>query len=145
MIQRTIYCSAIALSALCVSVCLADNQDNVKFIVVLYPEANNGSPGSMLADSGIRTGFRNDYQGPVEIHNEFLDVSRFPDNSYQDDLARFLGRKYAGRRIDLVIAGLSSGPDYALKYRDEIFPGIPIAFCAIDRKEFQSRQLPAWH
>jgi hypothetical protein len=108
-------------------VCLAENQDKAKFVVVLYPEANNGSPGSMLADIGIRTGFRNAYY----------------DRSYQDDLAKFLGRKYADRKVDLVIAGLSSGLDYALKYRDEIFPGVPIVFCAIDRKEIQARQFPA--
>jgi PAS domain S-box-containing protein len=143
MILRPIFCSAIVSVALFVSLCRADNQDKAKFVVVLYPEANNGSPGSMLADSGIRTGFRNAYQGAVEIHNEFLDVSRFPVSSYQDDLAKFLGRKYAGRKIDLFIAGLSSGLDYALKYRDEIFPGAPIVFCAIDGKEIQSRQLPA--
>jgi signal transduction histidine kinase len=144
MILRPIFCLAnISVAFFVVSTCLAENHDKTKFVVMFYPEANNGSPGSMLADSGIRAGFRNAYQGTVEIHNEFLDVSRFPDKSYQDDLARFLGRKYAGRKIDLVIAGLSSGLDYTLKYRDEISPGVPIVFCAIDRNEIQSRQLPA--
>ena len=98
MILRPIFCSAIVSDALFVSSCLAENQDKAKFVVVLYPEANNGSPGSMLADNGIRKGFHNAYQGAVEIHNEFLDVSRFPDSSHQDDLAKFLGRKYAGRK-----------------------------------------------
>ena len=110
---------------------------------MLYPEANDGSPGSVLADRGIRAVFRGAYQGAVEIHNEYLDVSRFPDSSFQDDLAKFLRRKYAGRKTDLVIAGLGSGLDYALKYRDEIFPGVPIVFCAIDRKQIATRQLPA--
>ena len=97
----------------------------------------------MLADRGIRSTFANAYQGAVEIHNEYLDISRFPEAAIKEDLAKFLGRKYAGRKIDLVIAGLASGLDYALKYRDEIFPDNPIVFMAVDRKEIRARTLPA--
>ena len=110
---------------------------------MLYPEANDGSPGTILADQGIRTTFAAGSQEPIEIYNEFLDVSRLPGADYQQELAGVLRRKYSGRKVDLVIAGLGSGLNFALEHRDEIFPDVPIVFLAVDRKEIESRQLPA--
>lgn len=81
------------------------SQERSRLVVVFYPEANDGSPGNALADRGIRNALSNGYRGAVEIHSEYLDVSRFPESDYQQDLAQFLRRKYDGRRIDLVIAG----------------------------------------
>jgi signal transduction histidine kinase len=112
-----------------------------RLVVVLYPESSDGSPGNALVDRGIRSTFGSGSLERVEIHNEYLDVSRSPDSAYQADQARFLSRKYSGRKIDLVIAGLASGLDYASKYRDEAFPNAPIVFCAVDQKEVETRQL----
>jgi signal transduction histidine kinase len=121
---------------------LAGGPERPKTIVILYPDANDGRPGHVLADRGIRTTFAARAVGTVEIHSEHLDVSRFPDPSYQKDVAEFLRRKYADRKIDLVIAGLASGLDFALKHRDHVFPGVPIVFCAVDEREVKARNLP---
>jgi len=122
---------------------LAANPQPPRLVVVLYPEANDGSPGTILADQGIRATFAAGSQEPIEIYNEFLDVSRLPGADYQQELAGVLRRKYSGRSVDLVIAGLGSGLNFALQHRDEIFPEVPIVFLAVDRKEIESRQLPA--
>jgi signal transduction histidine kinase len=125
------------------SVAVAGGPEKLKTVVVLYPDANDGRPGNVLVDRGIRSTFAAADSGNVEIHNEHLDVSRFPDLEYQQNLADFLRRKYADRKIDLVIAGLASGLDFALKHRDHAFPGVPIVFCAVDEREVKSRKLPA--
>lgn len=142
MIPRPIVCQLFISSALFLAAGHAAGEDASKFVLVLYPEAANGSPGGELADRGIREALNEKFRGSVEIQNEYLEASRFPEHGSQDDLARFLQRKYAGRRIDAVIAGLSTGLDYALKYRDQIFPGVPIIFCAIDEHEIKQRQIP---
>ena len=54
--------------------CAAGPAD-AKLVVVLYPEANNGSPGSVLADHGIRSTFAGSYKGAIEIQNEYLDIA----------------------------------------------------------------------
>ena len=41
-----------------------------------------------------------------------------------------------------MIAGLSAGLDFALEYRDEVFPGVPIVFIAVDQREVKARRLP---
>jgi signal transduction histidine kinase len=112
-----------------------------KLVVVLYPESNDGRPGNVLADRGLRAAFAAGAQGRIEIHNEYLDLSRFPGAEYQEELATFFRRKYAGRRVDLVIAGLSSALNFALEHRDA-FEDAPIVFMAVDRQEVDSRKLP---
>ena len=112
-----------------------------KLVVVLYPEPNDGRPGNVLADRGLRAALAAGSTERIEIHNEYLDLSRFPGAEYQQDLAAFLRRKYADRKVDFVVAGLSSALNFALEHR-EAFPGAAIVFMAVDRKEIDGRQLP---
>jgi PAS domain S-box-containing protein len=116
----------------------------LKTVVVLYPDdyARSG-PGSVLADRGIRSTFAAGAADNIEIHSEYLDVSRFQNPEYQRHLATFLRQKYAGRNVDLVIAGLAPALDFALKHREEIFPGIPLVFCAVSAQEVKDRKLPS--
>jgi signal transduction histidine kinase len=110
-----------------------------RLVVVLYPEAYNGSPGNTLADQGIRAAFAKGSREPIEIHNEYLEVSRFPEANYQWELAEFLRRKYANRKVDLVIAGLSSAFDFAIQNRERVFPDAPVVFLAVDEQEVKKR------
>jgi PAS domain S-box-containing protein len=119
---------------------VGDEKD--RFVVVLYPEASNGSPGSLLADQSIRATFANASQH-IEVHNEYLDLSRFPDERYQRDRAEFLRRKYAEQKVDLVLAGMASALEYAIEYRDDVFPRVPVVFLAVENEEVSDRQLPS--
>jgi PAS domain S-box-containing protein len=113
-----------------------------RLVVVLYPNDNDGRPGNLRVDRGIRSAFAAGSAENVEVHSEYLDLSAAQNAGYPQHLAEFLRRKYTGRKIDLVIAGLAPALDFALKYREEIFPGVPIVFCAIDRREVTARRLP---
>jgi PAS domain S-box-containing protein len=113
-----------------------------KTVVFLYPDNNDGRPGNLLVDRGLRATFTTGSAEPIIIHNEYLDLSRPPNDGYRLQLATFLQHKYAGRRIDLVIAGLTPALDFALEHRDQIFPGVPVVFCAVDQREVKARQLP---
>ena len=110
----------------------AENPKKPRTVVILYPDANDGRPGNVLVDRGIRSTFAAGTLGPVDIHSEHLDLSRFSDPGFQQEVAEFLRRKYANRKIDLVIAGLALGLDFALKHREHAFPGVPIVFLAVD-------------
>src|SRR5262249_44050725 len=120
----------------------AARADSAKLVVVLYPHNSDGSPGNALVDQGIRSTFASGSSDRIEVYNEYLDTARAPDAAQQRLQVDYLRRKYAGRRVDLVIAGLSSGLDFALRYREEIFPGIPIVFYALDEREIRGRKLP---
>src|SRR5689334_14857170 len=105
---------------------------NARYVVVLYPENNDGSPGQLLVDRSIRSTFATGSPEPVEVHNEYLDVSPARDAGFRQLQVEYLRRKYAGRKVDLVIVGLSSALDYALENRQQLFPGVPIVLCADD-------------
>jgi hypothetical protein len=120
----------------------ASSPHRTRLVVVLYPEGNDGRPGNILFDKGLRTAFEAGTTETVEIHNEYLDVTRFTAPGYQQHLAEFLRKKYAGRKVDLVVAGLSSALNFALKYHDETFPDVPIVFGAVEEREARSDKLP---
>src|SRR5262245_12609045 len=75
-----------------------------RVVVVLYPESSNGSPGNALVDQAIRSTLAAGSADRVEIFNEYLDLSRFPDAAHQQLVAEYLRRKYSGRKVDVVIA-----------------------------------------
>ncbi|MDS4021405.1 MAG: ABC transporter substrate binding protein [Candidatus Competibacter sp.] len=63
---------------------------------------------------------------------EYLDTKRFPDPDYLALLENYLVRKYQGRRVDLLIALDNPALDLVLKYRQDLFPGVPVVFAGIN-------------
>jgi len=113
---------------------------NTRRVLVLYP-VSDGQPGNLLFEQGLRHTFESSSAERIELYNEYLDSARFPDDGYQRHLAEFLRRKYAHRKIDVIIPGMAPALDFALKYREEMLPGVPIVFGAIDEREVKARQL----
>jgi signal transduction histidine kinase len=113
-----------------------------KLVVVIYPDESDGAPGVVLVNRAIRSTFASESPAHVEVRNEYVNTSRLPDPDFAHAQVSLLRRKYAGRKVDLVIAGLSSGLDFALKHRGELFPGVPIVFVAVDEREVKARRLP---
>ena len=111
-------------------------------VVVVYPEHADDRPGNQLINDSLRAAFAG-APDPIQIRNEYLALSRFPDAGGRKTLADFLKRKYAGETIDVVMAGLAPSLVFALEYRHEIFPGVPIVFMAVDQQEVQKLTLPA--
>jgi hypothetical protein len=79
---------------------------------------------------------------PIEIYREEMDLSRFSSDTYRTLLRDFLRSKYANKKIDVVLAILGPALDFLLDNGDTIFPGTPIVFCGVDRKELGDRSLP---
>jgi signal transduction histidine kinase len=134
---------AIAASLLLGPAASAESPGTVRTVVVLVPDNAPGSPGGALLNQGLRTTFSAESRGHVQLRFESLDITRFADAGSRELLVNFLRQKYAGQRIDLVVAALSSALDFALEHRERIFPGIPIVFAALDAEEVRARNLPA--
>ena len=120
----------------------AAGPEPVRTVVLLTPDNTEGAPGGVLVRQGLRDAFA-DASDAIQIRNEYLDLSRFRDARERRSLVDFLKHKYAGQKIDLVIAGLSSSLDFALEFRRELFPGVPIVYVGLDQQEVQTRSLPA--
>src|SRR5215831_8730819 len=122
---------------------LAAAPGNVRTVVVMTPDNALGSPGSNDFYKGLRASFAADSSEHIQVRFEPLDISRFEDAPGRALLADFLRQKYAGQQIDLIVAGLAPSLDFALEYRQTIFPGVPIVYAALDAEEIRKRTLPA--
>jgi PAS domain S-box-containing protein len=111
-----------------------------RLVVVIYPEDTDGSPGTVGADHGIRSTFAAE---PVEVRNEYVNTSGGIGPEAKRLQVAYLRQKYAGRKIELVIAVLSSALDFTLAHRADLFPGAPVIYCAVDQREIGKRDLPA--
>ena len=110
-------------------------------IVVLYDERPE-LPGLSVLDASISRTLTAKFPGRIEVYREAMDLSRFDSPAYRDLLRDHLRAKYAGSWVDAIVATMEPSLDFLLEQRDEIFPGVPIVFCGIDRRQFGNRTLP---
>ena len=136
-----IYALAAAIVLSCGPPAAAD-PEAPRLVVVVYPSEYDGAPGNVLVNRAIRSTFASQGSGHIEIRNEYVNTARLHDDEFMQAQVSLLKRKYAGRKVDLVIAGLSAGLDFAVKFREELFPGVPIVFAAVDEREVRARRLP---
>ena len=69
----------------------------------------------------------------VDYYAEYLDLARFTAPGYEESVSSFLRAKYEGRRFDLLLATSDSALAFLNRWRDGLFPGVPIVFAtAVD-------------
>jgi signal transduction histidine kinase len=67
---------------------------------------------------------------PVSVFIESMERTRFPGEG-ESQLALYR-RRYAQRRLDLVVTICAPALEFALRHRDEIFPGVPILYSFVE-------------
>ena len=70
---------------------------------------------------------------PVHFYTEFLDLNMFNEATPQPELRELLRKKYAGRHIDLIVAGGRLAVPIAFENRADLFSNAPVVFIAVDR------------
>jgi signal transduction histidine kinase len=74
--------------------------------------------------------------GRIEYHAEYFEPNFFPGEAQAESLRDYLKRKYSLRGIDVVVAMSWASADFLIKYRDELFPNVPMVFHAASRAQF---------
>jgi hypothetical protein len=110
-------------------------------VVLLYDERTT-LPGLGVLDGSIVRTLTSSSAELVEVYRESMDLSRFGSDTYLLLLQDYLHKKYADKKIDVVVAVMSPALDFLLSHENVVFPGTPIVFCGIDRRELGSRALP---
>lgn len=70
----------------------------------------------------------------VEVHTESFEVVAGRGENYERAMAEYLRQKYSGIRIDVIVGVSATAIRLVGKLRDEVFPGVPIVFGAVDRR-----------
>jgi signal transduction histidine kinase len=76
------------------------------------------------------------------LYSENLDLSRFNGASYEESLKQQLKEKYRDRPIGVVVAVGMSTLELVLRWREELWPGVPVVFALVDEMDFARLKLP---
>jgi PAS domain S-box-containing protein len=108
---------------------VAATQSPQKTVLVLIP-MQRGAFSSLDMDATIRTVLNDGLAGQLDYYTEYLDVVRFPEPDYQPAVRDFFRRKYISQTFDVVVAPTNAMVDFAITYRDELFPNATVVFAA---------------
>ena len=81
---------------------------------------------NVLVDEIIRSTLERELGPRLDFYAEFLDTARWPEAEAQAVLRDFLRRRYAQKKLSVIIAVARPAIDFMRMYGDELFPGVPI-------------------
>jgi signal transduction histidine kinase len=129
------------LVATLVPACASAQEMRPRALLVL-DQAESRGPFYDLIFSGLRDVVSNHTDSPVTLYGENLDLSRFNGPAYEQSLKRYLREKYEGKPIGAVVAIGAAALECALRWREELWPGIPIVFTMVDELNFARLKPP---
>ena len=100
-----------------------------KNVLVLYSSSDRTFTGEV---NSLESELRTHSPWPVNFYVEYLEGKSFDDEAYENAVAEALQSRYSGQKLDLVMPESPAALDFILKYRDRLFPGVPIVFFEVD-------------
>ena len=127
--EARLICVVVVAAFLLLQASPARSAREVRRVLIINDLGIISSPGFAEIDQAILAGLqKSPYR--IELYEESLDLSLFPDRVSQDKFREEIIQKYSARKPDVIIA---AGP-VSLKFIAELydkFQGTPIIFCAI--------------
>jgi signal transduction histidine kinase len=121
----------------------AHGQQRQLRMLVLYPDSN-AIPAAAQVGEGIHKRLIERFPRPaIQMFNEFLEFSRFPDEAHRARVLRNLGEKYADRRPDVLVAVGSDALRTAIEIRSLLATTAPIVFCCASPATLATVERPA--
>ena len=112
-----------------------------RHVIMLFDERRELPGPAALEAEFVRT-LTSNSPDHIETYRETMDLSRFGSDTYRTLLKNYLRDKYADKKIDVAVAVFGPALEFLLNHGEAIFPGTPIVFCGIDRRELGDRSLP---
>lgn len=99
---------------------------------VLYINSyHQGYPWSDTILEGISKAlYQSDYK--IELQIEYLDAKKFNVEPVLSAFYQLHKEKFQDQQFDVVIVSDDDAFHYAIKYRSQLFPGVPIVFCGVN-------------
>ena len=106
-------------------------------VLVLYSNSPLGK-GNIAFDSGLRQTINANSGQPIQIFSESLDEPEFGGDRYELTMATYLHDKYAERPLGAVLTLNDTALRFILRYRERLFPGVPIVYAGATRNWLRS-------
>jgi signal transduction histidine kinase len=111
---------------------------------VLYLDQSSvGFLGYSQIFQALQSSLRVDAKPPISIYAESLDSSHFRGEEYDQVLATYIREKYAKIPIGAVVAVGSVALQFALTFRSQHLPDVPIVFAMVDTDTVAREPLPS--
>ncbi len=130
------------LTALLAPVCSPAQEMRTRSILVLDQSEARGLFSHKIF-SGLRSVLTADTQSHATLYSENLDLSRFDGPAYEENLRRYLKEKYRDMPIGVVVAVGTAALELVLRWREELWPGVPVVFELVDEMDFARLKLPS--
>lgn len=89
----------------------------------------------------LKPPFRARISSPVNFYSEYAEIAAFSNEGYEQGLVESLKSKYSGQPLDLVVTVAYPALQFAVKHRDELFPGVPIVFICVDSRRLVGQKI----
>src|SRR5690349_6396933 len=143
--------ASIVCILLCAVPCAAATPEPAeKHVLLLF---NNRSPDNLpLVFVTFAPAVRARVPGLITFHVDYIDPpargvrANFSDreiDSFFASEAETFRRRYAGLKLDLVVATSPTPLQFSVEYRDKIFPGAPIVFTGLGSRQYAGKTWPA--
>ena len=107
--------------------------------VLIINSYHKGYPWTDNVLAGIESVLK-DGKSNITLHIEFMDTKRVADKNYFYHLFLYYRSKFEKVRFDLIIVSNKDALNFAMRYRDLLFPKIPVVFCGVDAQNEILRQ-----
>ena len=119
--------------------CYAAGSPPAKNILVLYSFSDRS-----LFDpvDNLKAAIRSRVNSPVNFYVHYLEEQGLEDANYDHSLSENLRSELRDVKLDVVITAVYSSYQFALRHRDELFPGVPVIFSYVNGSRVDGKQLP---
>jgi signal transduction histidine kinase len=107
---------------------LAQPTKAVRRVLIFNDFGSISSPGIAMLDQAIAAGLE-DSQYQIELYNENLEATLFPDQVSQGQFRDWYIHKYSDRKPDVIITVGPESLKFLVESHQKSFPNIPIVFC----------------
>jgi signal transduction histidine kinase len=130
---------ALALTFFRMPDCPAQNlaagaNSKAKRILMIFSEGKD-MPGNVMLEQAVRAEMQKLSTNRIEFFTENLDASHFSDEGHYLLFQDYLGRKYAGQNLDLLMVFPSRDFTLAEALPAAVFPGLPVVFVTANEME----------
>ena len=89
----------------------------------------------------IRSEISRRFKAPIDFHDHSLLTARLDDDQSDRPFVNYLHSLYAGKAPDLIVAIGAPAANFVQRYRESIFPGVPMLFTVVEARRVQYDKL----
>jgi len=119
----------------------ANGADSERAKRVVISTGSRFSPSFALAEQNAIDQMTKVGTGRVDFYSEYLDIVRFPSESYQRIFQNYLQEKYADNPPDLLMFIYVGSLGITAKLLGQLFPAVPVVVIGLTEEKVATDQL----